>query len=240
MATSEILSELRSLNVETRDAFERRALVSRLKSAKREERVRAAVQFSLRRNIPGRDEELARVLSYSDDEIRAILLGRGVQEASDSSVPTRLLAEFLAELRLGEQGPRDSEPLADVKKRIEFEDMADWAFRYFENARSVVIPAIETAHKKIVSPAIENARKKRPKLVPYLLNRCVDIAFQIANWAGNGVIHPRVVTALTALFAFTKHGVVASFAFLLILRLCTDILSGLLHDDYSREKPLSA
>lgn len=239
MTTSEMLNELRSLDIDTRDVFERRALVSRLESAKREERVRAAVQFSLRRKIADRDKELARVSSYSDDEIRAILLGRGVQEASDPAVPTRLLAEFLTELRLSEQA-QENEPVADVKKRIEFEEVADWALRHFESAKSVIIPAIETARTKVVAPAIENARKKRPKMVPYFLNRCVGIAFQIANWAGNGLIHPRVVTGLTALFAFTEHGVLASLAFLFLLRLCTDLLSGLSRDDYSREKPFSA
>lgn len=218
MSTREVLSELRDRGVATRGLFERDALADRLASARREANVREAVEFSRRRPFANRDEAVARTATLGDDEIRAVLLGRGVREASDPNVPTALFAELLAELRLGET----EEPLEEKKEELRPVDhlwLRAVADRVVEGLGRGLDVAKEVAKERV--PRLE----KKPRVVPFALNRLFDAALQVASWASAGRLEPRAVAAAALLLAFTKHGLLASFAFILLLRLLTDLLT---------------
>lgn len=215
LPTQQVMSELKAMGVSTVGLFERRSLVERLESARKEERIRSAVEFSRRRRINERTLERSRVAILSEDEVRSILRGRGVLEASDRNVPVDLLVDLLTELRLGESLPWQEQnefSLEEVGK-----NMTKNALSFFQTlARKPVVANNARIFKKAVA--------KRPRLIPFALNRFVDAVLQVGLWAGSGVLDSRVVVGFALLAAFTKHGLLASLAVILLFKISTDLV----------------
>lgn len=206
------------------------------------QRIREAIDFARAKRVENqqRSQEIWSARALTNDELRAILVGRGVHEALDPAVSRDLLVALLAELRLAELPQPALLPpfrvegvtrrVDVVKRRVASRVDVDEATRRLETfavKTREYVTALAEKYEGGAFKAILGRVRKRPKLVvPFFLNRVRDALLDLCTWAAGSRLSPRLVALLVILAAFSDYGLKASVALLLLLRLVTELLDG--------------